>query len=167
MVLSQINSLIQLIRDLCKEQTQLRAELHPLPAPVAPAAAETQGPAEGNGTATPPVVSGDADKSADFSGADSNANGATSPTSATATLPSIALAAQSQAGSGSSSGTVANGDGEPASKTFTEVVYENQRSLPMGDYSNKYLIPIADKCGPYSDVHVRLPSLPCPPSDYS
>jgi len=33
-----------------------------------------------------------------------------------------------------------------------EEVYENQRTLLVGDYSSKYLIPLADTCGPWSDA---------------
>ena len=33
-----------------------------------------------------------------------------------------------------------------------EEVYENQRTLLLGDYSSKYLIPLADTCGPWSDA---------------
>lgn len=34
----------------------------------------------------------------------------------------------------------------------TEELFENQRSLVVGDYSPRYLIPLADKCGPWSDM---------------
>ena len=33
-----------------------------------------------------------------------------------------------------------------------EEVYENQRTLLVGDFSSKYLIPLADTCGPWSDA---------------
>ncbi len=38
---------------------------------------------------------------------------------------------------------------------MVEEVYENQRSLVVGDYSPSYLIPLADKCGPWSDSRAQ------------
>jgi hypothetical protein len=48
--------------------------------------------------------------------------------------------------------TAGEGVAVVAPTRVVEEVYENQRTLLLGDYSSKYLIPLADTCGPWSDA---------------